>query len=75
MIKKTKRIAGAFYRLLIEQDKPSFQQERLDICAKCDERAGPICGNCGCFLRAKTILEEEECPIGKWHEIKEADPK
>lgn len=65
-VTKTKRIFGAFYKLWIEKEKPEFQQERLDICAKCDDRVGILCGICGCYLKAKTILEDGKCPLNKW---------
>lgn len=70
MIKQTKKIFGAFYKLLTIKDKLKFQQQRLDICAKCDDRAGIICGKCGCYLKAKTIEESESCPLGKWESQK-----
>lgn len=24
------------------------------------------CGACGCFVRAKTLLVDQTCPLGKW---------
>ena len=24
------------------------------------------CGACGCFVRAKTLLADQACPLGKW---------
>ena len=43
--------------------------ERLDICECCIARKGNFCGECGCFIPAKTKAEDEVCPLGKWKEI------
>ncbi|MEM1446170.1 MAG: hypothetical protein AAGF84_08950 [Planctomycetota bacterium] len=55
------------------------RQDRRAACAKCPEakqvkRVGALsvltatssCGVCRCNLRAKTRLEGEACPLGKW---------
>lgn len=48
--------------------------KRRNICRSCDH-AIPCVGNigricrckaCGCILKAKTAIESESCPIGKW---------
>ena len=31
-------------------------QERLAVCEVCPDRAGPVCGVCGCVLALKTKL-------------------
>lgn len=38
--------------------------ERRTICASCHD--GSNCPICGCKLWAKTALETEKCPEGKW---------
>ena len=42
--------------------------ERLTICKACPEliKLTLQCKQCGCFMKAKTTLEEAKCPIGKW---------
>lgn len=40
--------------------------ERLNVCRKCPFYRFGKCQICGCFLRAKTALESEKCPLGKW---------
>lgn len=51
--------------------KPSIQIERLKICNDCEHvrlknTLYKRCAECGCFLRPKTKLLYQECPIGKW---------
>ena len=43
-------------------------QKRLDICNKCPslDRQYGRCMECGCFVKAKTRLSFEDCPLGKW---------
>jgi tetratricopeptide (TPR) repeat protein len=43
-----------------------IRQQRLRTCAACEHHTGARCRLCGCFTNAKTRLEHEECPIGKW---------
>lgn len=41
---------------------------RINICEKCpslDKDLGR-CLECGCFVKAKTRVNFEECPLGKW---------
>jgi hypothetical protein len=41
--------------------------ERMKICKACPElRNGLSCNICGCVVEAKTRLNDESCPIGKW---------
>lgn len=55
--------------------------ERMAECAVCDQRSGPNCSKCGCFLwqiaddapvkagqPGKVWYPTEFCPLGKWHE-------
>ena len=49
--------------------------ERLKICNDCEHvrlknTLYKRCAECGCFLRPKTKLLYQECPIGKWNEPK-----
>ena len=41
---------------------------RYDICLQCPEliKISKQCKKCGCFMSAKTKLENAKCPIGKW---------
>ncbi len=42
--------------------------ERYSICKACPEliKLTKQCKKCGCFMSAKTKLQEATCPIGKW---------
>lgn len=42
------------------------QLDRLTICFGCDQRNNARCRKCGCFLKAKTKLLAERCPLDKW---------
>ena len=41
---------------------------RFEICKACPEliKLTTQCRKCGCFMAAKTKLQEAVCPIGKW---------
>lgn len=43
-------------------------QQRYAICNACPVFNSTImtCGDCGCFMPAKTKLKEATCPRGKW---------
>jgi hypothetical protein len=45
-----------------------MQENRLMICKGCEFLSvdGTRCYECGCFIKAKTKLISEECPIEKW---------
>ena len=51
------------------------QQERMNICLDCEHLFKPTssCRKCGCFMRAKTWLADQECPVGKWGAIELVD--
>ena len=41
---------------------------RFDICKGCDffRPKTQTCQKCGCFMKAKSMLLNAKCPIGKW---------
>ena len=43
-----------------------LQERREAICKACEFYQHGICTKCGCFLKAKTWLNAEVCPVGKW---------
>jgi len=54
-----------------EKKEKSKSEKRLDICLKCDLVWKNFykmeqCSVCFCFIRAKTKLGWESCPVGKW---------
>ena len=66
--------------LHIEQVDDATRQSRLAHCASCDDlnrhhamlpKGADVslldtCVNCGCIVREKVKLENEQCPKGKW---------
>jgi|TARA_B110000879_G_scaffold129707_1_gene170411 molybdenum cofactor biosynthesis enzyme MoaA len=54
-------------KLMIGLAKPKVSKERLEICKACPRlRASSVCSLCGCFMQAKTKLENATCPENKW---------
>lgn len=45
-----------------------IQMKRHQTCLTCDKyiKSTGQCGECSCFCRAKTSLNGEKCPLGKW---------
>jgi len=43
-------------------------KNRLDTCMSCENfiQITKQCKLCGCFMPAKTMLADAECPIKKW---------
>ena len=43
-------------------------EKRYSICKECPEliKLTKQCKKCGCFMVAKTKLEQATCPLGKW---------
>jgi hypothetical protein len=46
----------------------SISNKRFQICKECPEliKLTKTCKQCGCFMKAKTLLEAATCPLGKW---------
>ena len=47
---------------------PDVVEQRRATCNICPERAGPVCGVCGCIVKLKTQIDNETCPRGRWEE-------
>ena len=45
--------------------------ERVKICESCDKylRLAKICGECKCFVPAKSRLRYANCPLNKWKKL------
>ena len=41
-------------------------ENRMDICKKCDYFSGDKCKKCGCKINLKTLLLFANCPMNKW---------
>lgn len=60
-IKETKKTLST---AIADEDK---QQERISICNSCEFlNVMRQCKKCGCFVDAKTRLNESACPLRKW---------
>lgn len=54
---------------MIKINKPLAEKRRI-ICAVCEFKSliGQ-CQKCGCFIYAKSLFEDQLCPIGKWDNV------
>lgn len=54
-----------------------ISEERKNVCNGCENKITVVgvdrCSACGCILDLKTRLFDQECPIGKWPAVKEAE--
>jgi len=50
---------------MFENPTPEAVKRKV-ICKDCSLRKYFVCGECGCVISAKVVLEEESCPLGKW---------
>ena len=43
-------------------------KERYDVCLLCPlfSSDSTKCKACGCFMKAKVLLPNAKCPLGKW---------
>lgn len=64
------RVAKAWHEARHIKVNKDVQKARLDICKACPERAksskGDVCSRCGCYLKAKTAIAVEACPLRRW---------
>lgn len=69
VIKKIKNIILGNWRSLTGYTS-KFQVKRLKICKNCECNVKfmgkRICNQCGCFIKAKTSIEDEKCLLNKW---------
>jgi len=65
-------IEGIFagWKAMLKSENQFLRDMRMSDCEKCpkfkDYWLGPVCGECGCYLEAKTRCFLCECPLGKW---------
>jgi len=59
--------------LLLDKVTPEVHEHRWNICSNCDKLWKPTstCKVCGCFMKIKTWMPTQSCPLKKW----EAAPK
>jgi hypothetical protein len=64
VIKNVRHVSSGGQLKLNEEEK----NKRFDICKNCNwfDPKTEKCFQCGCYLKIKTYLKAESCPIGKW---------
>lgn len=50
------------------EEAPNFAVKRFNICLECDRLFLPTrqCKECGCFMKIKTRMKSQHCPLDKW---------
>lgn len=57
---------------LLNPNEPRSSEElaaaRFEVCKGCDffRQKSMTCKKCGCFMKAKSMLLNAKCPVGKW---------
>jgi hypothetical protein len=51
---------------ILDEDTKTISENRLEICNDCEFRKTDFCDECGCFLPAKVLSMDSECPKNKW---------
>ena len=48
--------------------KKETANRRYETCKQCDQLSSILkrCKQCGCFMKIKTKMLNQECPLGKW---------
>jgi len=67
LVKKIKAIfIGTFNNIFKIRNKMYYT--RLDVCSECEETIfkKKVCGICGCIIKSKITVTDEQCPLGKW---------
>jgi hypothetical protein len=69
---KVGNIIVGWTRLALNQGR-EISAQRMVHCTPCEHNQGNKCMKCPtkikCRVKAKTRVESEFCPIGKWHAI------
>jgi hypothetical protein len=61
-------IEGWWYYVTSNKEANVRSKPRTAICKTCDYKNKKLnaCNECGCFLPAKTRVEDAQCPFGYW---------
>jgi len=65
-MRKIESIILGWWYLITNRGWSPLVYRRLKICSSCQYRKWFVCGECGCVLKAKARLPEEQCPKGFW---------
>lgn len=57
--------------MLNDKVSEEVQLHRYQICQSCEKLYKPTntCKVCGCFMKVKTWMPNQSCPIGKWSKV------
>ena len=68
--KKEEILEGAAAKaaeMMDEKVDSEVREQRLSICNSCEHMLFTgNCSKCGCFMRTKSWMVHQKCPIGKW---------
>lgn len=76
-VRTIKGVSKGTLNILIKKDEvEEFANKRIDICNACpelflysfikDKWSVHKCRKCGCVIKLKTRVQEEQCPLDKW---------
>ena len=70
-LKKVKNIFVGNFKRIFGQEMTQEGQRRLEICMQCEDkirigRNEYICKHCGCPIKSKNFVLDEECLLNKW---------
>lgn len=57
---------GWWFYLTDDEATRQMSIDRMNICSTCPFSKNGVCQSCGCPEKAKTRVETEKCPEGKW---------
>lgn len=59
---------GIAANMLTNRVSEETQQYRYNICRDCDKlyKLTDTCKVCGCFMKVKTWMPQQSCPLKKW---------
>jgi len=65
-VRDAAELAGA--NILANKVSVEIQEYRYGICQGCEKLYKPTdtCKMCGCFMKFKTWMPNQECPLKKW---------
>ena len=54
--------------MLASRVSPEVQEYRYSMCQACEKLYKPTdtCKACGCFMKVKTWIPQQTCPLKKW---------
>lgn len=67
----TKKLVTVIDKIINAYLKTNEAYARIQVCESCDKylKRAKICGECKCFVPAKTRLRYATCPLDKWEKL------